>query len=414
MSQKNIQILIETMTRCGGNCSGCALSSLERMTKSDIDFITFNEQKQATHDYLNEYNANDVESVSIFLGQGDHFLMQDFEIEQFVLHCSELVPTDMKHKTVIFITASAIGKHETIRYKMDLFYKYSLLYEIPFFIQVVFDPKKMLVTDKFKDIYLKNILYFKEKCGMTELTINLGQDLYEYITPKMFHDWIVEHGFKHVEMNWVINQETHKMWINSAEKMFDWLEQWLSIYKNDKKYEINFIPFLGRSFIDKNINFMDMKEKIHNAFKENLYIDTQQNLLLCQMGLISNLTPMSERLVTNTNKLHNLEILAHEQTTKVMKSILKNQTCNSCEYKNICASSGSTSWFPYNSQVNNKNECPWNIKKFLSFFENNFVQEHDILGNTIFHKNPVQNTSLQKENNAVYTYFEDTINNTFD
>lgn len=406
MLQKNIQILLETMTRCGGNCSGCALSSLERMTKSDIDFITFNNQKQITYNYLNKYLNEEIESISIFLGQGDHFLMQDHEIEPFVEHCSQLIPIAMKHKTVIFITASAIGKHDTIRYKMDLFYKYSLKYEIPFFIQVVFDPKKMLVTDKFKNIYLKNILYFKEKCGMTELTINLGQDLYEYITPQLFHDWIVEHGFKHVEMNWVINQETHKMWINSSEKMFNWLQQWLSIYKLDKKYEINFIPFLGRSFLDKNISFMDMKGKIDQAFKENLYIDIQQNLLLCQMGLISNLTPMSERLITNTNKIDNLEVLAHEQTTKVMRSILKNQSCNSCEYKNICASSGSTSWFPYDSIINNKNECPWNIKKFLSFFENNFVQENDILGKTIFHKNPVQSNNIIKENNATHLYFE--------
>lgn len=407
MQLKNIQILLETITRCGGNCSGCALSSLERMTKSSIDFDKFTTQQLATHKHLSQYVESQVESISIFLGQGDHFLMDDLEIEPFVELCSKIVPDNMKHKTVIFITASAIGKNDTIRYKMDLFYEYSIKYEIPFFIQVVFDPKKMLITDNFRKIYLENILYFKQKCGMTELTLNLGEDLYQYISPQMFHDWILEHGFKHVEMNWVINNTTHLMWKNSAEKMFEWLEQWLTIYKNQKLYEINFIPFLGRSFLDKDISFMDMKEKINNILKENLYIDNNDNVFLCQMGLISNLTPMGERLIKNNNKLEDVEILAQKETTKVMRNILKNPVCNSCEYQNICATSGSTAWFSYKD--NESSECPWNIKKFLKFFENNFVDNNDSLGETIFHKNPVQSDNIMKENNATHLYFENNI-----
>lgn len=407
MSLKNIQILLETMTRCGGNCSGCALSSLERMTKADIDFTKFNIQQQSTYNYLLKQDYSNIESISIFLGQGDHFLMEDNDIETFVKICSTLVPQEMKHKTVIFITASAIGKHDTIKYKMDLFYKYSLIYEIPFFIQVVFDPKKMLVTENFKNIYMQNILYFKEKCGMTELTINLGQDLYTYISPQQFHDWILSYGFKHIELNWVVNKETHNMWKNSSTKMFSWLKEWLLIYKQECAYEINFIPFLGRSFLNKHLPFMDMKEKIISSLKDNLYIDTQDNLLLGQMGLISNITPIGERLIHNNNQLQNIDFLAENTSKKLIKNILKRPACSNCEYKNICVNSGATAWFDYPDVSNNLYDCPWDIKDFLSFFETHFVQDNlGNLGETRFHKNPVQNSHLLKENNATYLYFD--------
>jgi hypothetical protein len=328
MALKNIQILLETMTRCGGNCSGCALSSIERMTKSDLDFNQFEKQQKCTYSFLSQHQAEDIESISLFLGQGDHFLMQDYEIEPFVKMCSALIPENMKHKTVVFITASAIGKYETIKYKMDLFYEYSIKYQIPFFIQVVFDPKKMLLHSNFSDTYLKNILYFKEKCGMTELTINLGQDLYEYITPQEFHEWVITHNFKHVEMNWVLNKETHHMWKNSAKPMFEWLQKWLLIHKNDPLYEINFVSFLSRSFLDKDMSFYDIKEKVNTGLQENIYIDILGNVHLCQMGLISNITPLNERLIKNhsIDDLNNLSLLSQQKTNQVVKNLIKNMS----------------------------------------------------------------------------------------
>lgn len=399
----NIQILLETMTRCGGNCSGCALASIERMTKTELDFTKFLSQQQKIYNHLSQYKFSNIESISLFLGQGDHFLMQDEEIEKFVKVCASLVPEDLKHKTVVFITASAIGKHSTIRYKMDLFYQYSLQYQIPFFIQVVFDPKKMLVTDNFKEVYMKNILYFKEKCGMTELTINLGEDLYHSISPQEFHEWIITHNFKHVEMNWVLNKETHLMWKKSASTMFSWLQDWLLSYKNEPLYEINFIPFLQRSFLHKELDFFSTKTHISQALKENLYIDSMDNLMVCQMGLISNITPIGERLVNNTNTLDNLEEIATQESSNILKKLLKKPHCLSCEYKNICANSGITSWFEY--KQNQETLCPWGIKDFLEFFEMHFVHNVGSLGGTRFHKNPVQDTSIIKENNATSLYF---------
>ena len=412
---KNIQILIETMTRCAGNCSGCALSSSERMD-TNFDMNNFLMKTHLVSEQLIKLEPNHIESITLFLGQGDHFLMKHSEIEPFVKACSEMVPNNLKEKTVVFITASAIGKQEQIKEKMDIFYEYSLKYNIPFFIQVVFDPKKMNINQKFKDIYINNILYFKEKCGMTEVTVNMGEDLLNHITPQDFHNWIKEYQFKHIEMNWVTNQFTYPMWKSIYNDMFIWLKEWLSIYKNEPIYEINFLPFLTRHLKYKNINLMKMTPYIQESLENNLYIDYEGKFIPSQMGFISNLTPFGERLSNNVifmedNKLSSEKIL--QKSKKIISQLVRKESCSECEYKSVCAISGVTQNFSYKEENYENNNCPWNIKDFLLYLEYEIINKKSHINrditNTIFNKNPVQNINMKKDNNETHIYFENLI-----
>lgn len=398
INMRNLQILLETMTRCGGNCSGCALSSVERMV-STFDLNSFVLKTREVHKILlNEIN-NDIESISVFLGQGDHFLIEENSIEQFMFHAAQMIPDELKKKTVVFITASAIGKNEQIKKKMDLFYDYSLKYNLPFFVQVVFDPKKMQITEKFQDIYIKNILYFKEKCGMTEVTVNIGEDILKYLSPKDFHDFIIKYNFKHIEMNWVINQFTYNMWKNIYSDMMNWLIEWLDIYLEDARYEINFIPFVGRHLLKKEKDLIGILGDIEQSLSENIYIDSNGTLFRGQMGLISNLTPFSERLGENNKPI---------TANKIVSKLLKRESCSDCEYITTCAMSGVVSWMGYETNQN-KNECPWDVKRFLNYFESkilNAKRNDRCFIETRFDKNPVQNKSLIESNNATNVYFE--------
>lgn len=412
---KNIQILLETMTRCGGNCSGCALASTERMLKSEFDFTGFKNNAKKINQLLSHYEKDQgtPESITLFLGQGDHFLMNDEDIEPFVEICAQLVPQHLQCKTVIFITASAIGKEEVIKTKMDKFYDLSVSHGIPFFIQTVFDPKKIILHDNFKDTYINNILYFKKKCGMTELTINLGQDMFEQMSPQDFHKWIIQYGFKHVEMNWVMNKLTHSMWTNHSKTMFSWIKEWLLEYKKDHQYEINFIPFMLRHFKMKDKQLLSSHPEIKSSLMENIYIDYMGNMIQGQMGIISNLTPLQERMSKegSTANIHHflsgkdiyqyLSQNAQKLSTVIQRQILKKISCLDCEYKTVCSLSASTTWFDYSD--GQTQDCPWQIRDFLQFLEDNFFDVR--YGQTIFDKNPVQSLSLLKENNELSDYF---------
>lgn len=398
---KNLQILVETMTRCGGNCSGCALSSVERMMSS-FDLDNFILKTKQVKQMLDVHNPNEVESATIFLGQGDHFLIEEKVIDQFMFYVSQMIPEDLKRKTVVFITASAIGKHDQIVKKMDLFYEYSLKHNLPFFIQVVFDPKKMKITPKFQDIYIKNILYFKEKCGMTEVTVNIGEDILKHLTPREFHEWILKYKFKHIEMNWVINQFTYGMWKGIYAEMMQWLLDWLDIYLEEPVYEINFIPFMGRHLLNKDKPILTAMNEIEQSLNQNIYIDSNGTVFRGQMGIISNLTPFSERLEGNGKPI---------TANQIISKFLKKESCSDCEYMTTCALSGVASWLNYETNQDSK-ECPWDVKKFLTYFETKILEakrNDRCFIETRFDKNPVQNISLIQENNATNTYFEEQI-----
>lgn len=394
---KNLQIVLETMTRCGGNCSGCALNSIERMNTT-FDFDSYKEKLLKLKKIFTDLEIKEIESVSLFLGQGDHFLIEDNEIGLFMKELSENIPEEFKEKIVVFITASAIGKFQHIKRKMDVFYEYSIKYKIPFFIQVVFDPKKIKEHQHFENTYMKNILYFKEKCGMTEVTVNIGEDILNSITPNEFHNWIINNKFKHIEINWVMNELTYPMWINIYKQMFSWIKDWLSIYLKDNKYEINFIPFIGRALLKKDKDILDMIEEINQSINENIYIDKNGNLSYGQMGLISNLTPFNQRLKENKNIIN---------ANKVISKLMSKKSCMSCEYKSTCSMVGITPWFEFKSKED-INECPWGVKDFLKFYENNIINQNNCLIETKFNKNPVQHKSLMKKlvNNKMFDYFE--------
>lgn len=409
MEKENIQILIETSLRCGGNCSGCALTSLERMSQVEINWELLEYKFKKVFQYLNFKKEEEIEAISIFLGQGDHFLLKEEEMILFMEKCSYLVPKHLIHKTVVLMTASAIGKRKTIQEKMDLLYELSLKHQIPFFIQVVFDPKKIKVNDKFEKIYIQNILYFKEKCGMTELTINLGNDLIDNMSPKEFHQWVKKYQFKHVELNWVVNKQTKDMWIQYSEKMLNWLKNFLEINALEHEYEINFIPFLSRALLYKEIEMHNLFHKIQKDFMNNIYIDYYGNLLLSQVGLVSNLIPLKERTLLFTKKNYEEKSIQEEieqklkkQSLHLMQNIYKNAVCLDCEFKNVCAQIGSYAWL---SVEQNQKDCFWKIKDFLQYIEQ-YLEKYPLYKNTRFDKNPIQHILLKKENNELFDYFE--------
>lgn len=431
-NKKNIQILLESVVRCGGSCSGCALSSSERMTKIDFNFYNFEKQLKLVYHYIKKEKLEDIESISLFLGQGDHFLLDTNDIHKFTNLINNYIPTEYKYKMNVFISASAIGNISNITEKMELFYEKFLEYKIPFFIQTVFDPKKVVLNknQKFKPIYMQNINYFKNKCGMTELTINLGDDFLNYLKPIEFHNWLIDNGITHVELNWVLNDNTKKMFFNNYQQMYQWLKNFVIIYENDSnKYEINFLPFLQRHFKFLDFDYLKMNENILDSLENNLYIDFYGNVSSGQMGMINNFTPLEQRsnqiqkinIFQKLNKLtpydeqieilnfiENIKLNNLNLSKKIHKSYLLDSSCIECDLKSTCSISGT---YPLknefkNSSLFNKTECPFNIKDFLIFMNNkiNSIYKNK-KENTIYNLNPIQNVLLKNKDNSTFDFF---------
>lgn len=438
----NVQLAVETMTRCGGNCSGCAMSSIERM-QTDFDEEFVKKQLLRANSYLQHYkNRKDIESITLFLGQGDHFLIKKDVIASFVKEIRLAIPDELIEKTNVFITASAVGNYEAIKEKMDLFYQESIKQGIHFFIQVVFDTKKLNISDKFSQKYLNIIQYFKQTCGMTELTINIGSDLL-LSSPEDFHQWVIAQGFEHVEMNWVNNDETNAMWrAGYRDKLIDWLVQWVDVYQKDclnkqkLLYEINFMPFIKlilRRFSHVNVMDSIIEEELINILRNNVYIDADGAVSLCAVGPIANLTPYVKRTnaiivfngLNKYSKTDNCSVdinKINQSSLRLARHITKGQLkqgkCLSCEYKMICKMHGTYIWdetFNDASYANATKICPTGIvtflqkcKQTLQLFSENKIGPYDgdIELPTIFNKNPIQHASLGHHGNvATKQYF---------
>lgn len=422
----NLQISIETMLRCSGSCSGCALTNIERDKADSFHLDDLKNKMIFLYNWLNESNNNikkenkELEAITVFLGQGDHFFLEDNMIDLFVQVVNDGLPEHLKEKTVIFITASAIGKFDNIKRKSDLFFNASLKYNIPFFIQVVFDPKKYVETNKFKDIYMDNILYFKNKFGMTELSMNLGDDVFTTMSALDFHNWIKAYDFKHVELNWVMNSLTYKMWENSYEPMWDWLLKWIELGWKEKTYEINFIPFLVRYFKVIEHELFDFEKEFEKEYLRNLYVNYNGDVLSAQMGLIGNLTTNKDRTATLNNiplkkyepnihisnfNLTDWKLLGIKEMKNHMKKFKLSKPCATCEYNNFCSMKGVINWL--NKNHFQSNACYWKIDVFLTKFKEIIHKyQPNYAGETIFDKNPVQTEKIMQKNNAFKDYFE--------
>lgn len=372
------------------------MDSTERNEPYDIEFIRKQTSKLRT--ILEEEDCDSVDSVSIFLGQGDHFSIGYDDVESFFKAAAEAVPANMKSKSVILATASAIGNRSSVKRKADLLYELSVTAETPFFVQTVFDPKKTKTSSKLSLGYDDNIMYFKKKFGMTELTVNLGSDIPEWMSPHEFHVWVKDRGFMHVEMNQAINSATVCMWTEHYESVQQWLFEWLLEFKSDPSYEINFIPFLSKHMKRKNVPLIDSFPAIEASFSENVYLDRYGNSIPSQIGAVSNLVPFSQR---KSNE---------RRTTKqaaigTMSSLNSRTSCLECEYQSVCAVSGAVPSFSFW----NDDDCPWARFELLSFFEKEFLSNgsfEERLLDTAFDKNPSQCESICRDGNATHSYFE--------
>ncbi len=400
IEKRDIQFVIENITQCGGNCSGCALSSSERMNNESYSLNKLLYNLSLFHQYIESLDS--IESVSLFLGQGDHFLLSDIDLEEMVIHiCESFKNKNIKDKTVIFLTASAIGKHQDIVRKMDLIYKIAKNYQTTMFIQVVFDPKKYQSHNiDFRKTYLENILYFKKTCGMAELTINIGEDFIAYLSPLDFHQLMIDNQINHVEINWVLNKNTLEMWKKHHLKMYDWLYEFICLNINEHQYEINFLPFLERAFKKMDIEGIDMIHLLGPMLQNHVYLNQNSTYSFGLPGLFSNFTLMKERsndLIFFKN--HQIKLSETETLSKkIYQKMMKNKDCITCSFKNTCIMIGSHQW---NHFVGNF-DCHWSLQQFLNkIYELN--QKNNF--NTKFNVNPYTK-GISLKNNQDYQYFK--------
>lgn len=406
----SFQVGIETSTRCGGNCEGCALDAQERYEIKSFNTDFFREQLTKAIGWINaqleEGGISSPEAITTFFGQGDHFLMPDEDILALESVVNELWPKEWRPQTVFFLTASAVTNQELLKRRAKSLREMGLSHKCNWFIQVVFDPKKLNATKDFGVIYLENILFLKETYKMVELTVNLAEDITNHMSALDFHEWVKKHKIKHVEFNLVVRKDLSEMWKTGLPKVWSWLKELMSYAWHDGVYEVNFMPWTTRRLVKLNeskelCKSVDIGERV-------LYITGENKEIPSQVGPIGNVSPFYERGFKDE--------MAKEDKLFISASrfFATKKPCFECEYKAICADGGVFPWTQLMPKVYAEG-CPWGLADWYSHLQSLIEKEKGYRGQTIFDKNPIPSDELRVDSSqATNTYFEQKVTKNFD
>jgi hypothetical protein len=357
MPALSVQIAIETTSRCGGSCQGCALTSEERHDPKDVNIGQIKEQLSAAKEWLEkmlEESRLPLEAVSLFFGQGDHFLLKERELVDLAEAVGNVWPEKWKAKTVLLLTASAVTNPDALRGRSLRFRESCLKSGINGFVQVVFDPKKWTSVPNFKEQYLENILFLRKTFEMVELTVNLASDVVECMSASEFHQWLLRHNFKHVEFNWASQPELQKMWEKGLPLVWAWLRRLTDLAWASRQYDINYVPWTMRRLeqLERGEPNLDERAVLFGA-------DGVQRW--AEVGPIGNVTPWVARTVP---------IVKEESRERIAKErwFATQSACLQCKFKPLCKDAGVYGWakhMPKASEVG----CPWMLDEWWSHLE---------------------------------------------
>ncbi len=349
---RELQIQIDDVYACPGNCAGCILVADERRTQTpDMSERLL----RLSIDRLDAYipTLDNLEYINLTYGIGDHLRM-----EQGYLKLLHELAADMleRHgyddpKNAVFFTTSLIGKAEILLPRLEDLARHDK--RVQFYPIAVLDPAK-LYNKNFGAVYEGNILRTKELFGKVDLAINLSAEAIERITPQDLHDFAAENEFDEVTINWTPTKANIAHTAPCIDDLAEWLIAFNRAVVAGDKIGSSFAPVLRRS-IDAVMCGADgdstptlqqaVNDVLPETIRKSIEIDHMGNLLpkleavgdithgdrfgLPTLGNI-NQGPIDELLAENMNPLKARVIGIHSRSP----------ACASCDHLSICAVTG--------------------------------------------------------------------------
>lgn len=243
--QRELQIQIDDVYACPGNCGGCVLASEERRaTKPDMPPETLALSFQRLDEYLAQLEGLDV--VNITFGIADHLRMNDDWLATLYQYGRDLLVRHGHDRpgSAMFFTASLIGKGEILLPRLE---KLRALHDrVPIYPIAVLDPAK-LYNKNFGAIYKDNILRTKALFGQVDLTINLSDEAIARITPQELHDFAADHGFREVTLNWTPTAGNLARTFGAVAALKDWLFAFMDAVDHGQRIGSSLDPVFMRS-----------------------------------------------------------------------------------------------------------------------------------------------------------------------
>lgn len=353
-TSKEIQVQIDDVVSCRGSCPGCILSQEERLTTPWIDRKGVMKKILCSlEDYLSGFS--DEYTTNIALGIGDHFLLDQQELNDSLESVAELISNSPGgNRGNVFFSTSLIGKEEDVLKKIEN--TPAEINGIGIIPIVVLDPLKLALPaygKRYSDIICKT----KEKFGRIDLALNLSIDAVRTISPSGVHSFAVSNGFHEVTVNWSPVEENLKFTTPNIQSISDWLAEFWDLAANHQFPSFSYGPVVERSLAmclngGHDGTPQSLSRVVHNTVSGSLHFDMDGNVMakMEAIGDVAHGPRICKKPLGNINENLGIKDMITRSVGDLTKDIMLSYThfssCYSCSYLSACQCTG---FYLYNS-----------------------------------------------------------------
>jgi len=242
-----LQIQIDDVYACLGQCSGCVLAPEERRTMSS-DMTP--ETMDLAIRRLREHAAasGPLERVNLTFGIADHLLIGvDYMRHIHALGSSVIEagdPSDRDHSAVFF-TTSLVGKPQSV-IAMLRETRSQLESDVPFIPLVVLDGR-LIKAAKFGPMWREMVLAAKDLFGKVDLSTNLSTDAVGCMSPEELATFAARNGFDEVTVNWAPTMRNASSTLGDVTAIKEWLLEFDQLAEKRHSLTTSFRPVIART-----------------------------------------------------------------------------------------------------------------------------------------------------------------------
>ncbi|WP_327210721.1 hypothetical protein [Rhizobium leguminosarum] len=346
-----LQIQIDDVYACLGQCAGCVLAPEERKAQS-ADMTE--ETLALAVGKLREHAAavGPLNRINVTFGIADHLLIGVDYLEKLHALGSSIVeagrPADRAHSAVFF-TTSLVGKPASV-IAMLREVRARMRGSVPLIPLVVLDGR-LIKSMKFGPMWREMVLVAKELFGKVDLSTNLSGDAVSCMSPQELASFATRNGFDEVTVNWAPTIRNAASTLDDVAAVTTWLLEFDRLAERKHAITTSFRPVIART-IDAIMCRDGSAPSLIGAVEGIVPETIRKSIEIDHLGFV---LPKLEAIgdITHADR-HGLKALGHlsdgtveEIIERAMPRVLSKiigihaqGACSTCRHTAVCAGTG--------------------------------------------------------------------------
>lgn len=378
-------VSIESVTKCYGNCDGCILTEQQRKDDevnkgAPMQWAT----RWARKALAPVRRTSAADGAFLILGQGEHLEVDPVET------VIDWIDAAMPHADGISEFSTALlMPNARVKDSIRRMYQRSIEVKQGMLPNIVFSPKKV-IPEGFSTKYLENINTVVETFGACDLTLNVGPDVVDLMSPRQFHDMIVESGLKQVEINMIPTPSNAHLMVPRYRDMIAWLiglgGEWLG---DPSRFLIPYMVDIGAVARERHgADFEHAKTFLREHFLAELYVTLDGNVYLSGSGGAAVVMPFNHNLGFPPAQsgfaeydLQKLLDYSEWLSKRLWVTHQRYKACRSCPHLTTCIAGGFTPALGMVAGAKgvNDDKCPTGAYDLIEFSFQYNLENHDAL-----------------------------------